>query len=115
MPRAAAFFDLPDFAATIDHFYQINVAEAGDYTVTVDWTIGNDVDAPVCVADPTCAAETFTDPTVSGAHPESGTFTLPAGTSTILVEDFGQVQHLFGLPPGTAAIGALVSIRIVRL
>jgi hypothetical protein len=105
-------FDAPDFAATIDHFYRLNVTEAGDYTVTVDWTVGNDVDAPVCVADPTCAAEDFTDATVSGNKPETGTFTLPVGTSTLLIEDFGQVQDQFGLPPGVPAIGATVSIVI---
>jgi len=107
-------FDAPDFAATIDHFYRLDIAEAGDYTLTVDWNIGNDIDAPICVSDPTCANEDFLDPTVSGNHPESGTFTLPVGTHTILVEDFGAIQHLFGLPPGTPAIGARVKILIER-
>ena len=107
-------YDLPDFAATIDHFYRLNVTEAGDYTLTVDWTVGNDVDAPICIADPTCAAEDFKDATVSGNHPETGTFTLPVGASTLLVEDFGQVQDQFGLPPGVPAIGAIVTIKISR-
>jgi hypothetical protein len=110
-----AIYDAPDFAATIDHFYRLDVAEAGDYTVTVDWTIGNDVDAPVCVADPTCADEDFADPTVSGDKPETGEFELPVGTSTLLVEDFGAIQHLF--PPfaaGTPAVGAVVTIIISR-
>jgi hypothetical protein len=98
-----AIFDIPDFAATIDHFYRLDVAEAGDYTVTVDWTVGSDVDAPICVADPTCAAEDFSDATVSGEHPETGTFTLPAGTSTLWVEDFGE-----------DAIGATLTIVISR-
>jgi hypothetical protein len=115
--QTAAFFDRPDFAdENIDHFYKLNVTEAGDYTITVDWTVGNDVDAPLCVSDPTCAAETFTDPTVSGNKPESGTFTLPVGVHTLLVEDFGQIQGQFpGFSPGTPAIGALISIKIVRL
>jgi hypothetical protein len=94
-------FDAPDFAATIDHFYRLNVTEAGDYTVTVNWTVGSDIDAPICVADPTCAAEDFTDPTVSSSQPETGTFTLPVGTSTLLVEDFGENAN-----------GATVSITI---
>jgi hypothetical protein len=109
-----AVFDIPDFAATIDHFYRLDVAEAGDYIVTVDWTVGNDVDAPVCIADPTCAAETFTDPTVTGAKPETGTFTLPAGTSILWVEDFGAIQDQFGLPPGVPAVGATLTIVISR-
>jgi hypothetical protein len=114
--QTAAFFDLPDFAATIDHFYKINVTEPGDYTVTVDWTIGSDVDAPICVADPTCAAEDFSDPTVTGNKPESGTFTLPAGVSTLWIEDFGAIAGQFPpFVPGTPAIGALLSIKIVRL
>ena len=41
--------------------------------------------------------------TVSGNHPETGTFTLPAGTHTLLVEDFGE-----------DAAGATVSIVITR-
>jgi hypothetical protein len=98
-----ATFDVPDFTATIDHFYKLNVTEPGDYTITVDWNIGSDLDAPVCVSDPTCAAEDFTDPTVSGNHPETGTFTLPAGTHTLLVEDFGE-----------DAAGATLSIVITR-
>ncbi len=112
--QTTVIYDLPDFAATIDHFYRLDVAEEGDYTVTVGWTVGNDVDAPVCVADPTCAAEDFTDPTVSGNNPETGTFTLPVGTSTLLVEDFGAIQDQFGLPPGVPAIGAIVTIAISR-
>jgi hypothetical protein len=110
--QTTATFDAPDFAATIDHFYKLNVTEAGDYTITVDWTIGNDVDAPVCIADPTCGSEDFVDPTVSGNKPESGTFTLPVGTSVLWVEDFGAIQDQFGLPPGTPAIGARLKITI---
>jgi hypothetical protein len=84
-----ATFDVPDFAATIDHFYKLNVTEPGDYTITVGWSIGSDLDAPVCVSDPTCASEDFLDATVSGNKPETGTFTLPAGTHVLWVEDYG--------------------------
>ncbi len=98
-----ATYDVPDFTATIDHFYKLDITEPGDYTITVDWSVGSDIDAPVCVSDPTCAAEDFTDPTVTGNQPETGTFTLPAGTHTLLVEDFG----------GDAA-GATISIVITR-
>jgi len=98
-----ATYDVPDFAATIDHYYKLDVTEPGDYTITVDWSIGSDLDAPVCLSDPTCASEDFADPTVSGNKPETGTFTLPAGTSVLWVEDYG----------GDAA-GAKLSIVITR-
>jgi hypothetical protein len=84
-----ATFDIPDFVATVDRFYRLDVTEPGDYTITVDWDIGSDIDAPVCVSDPTCASEDFADPTVSASHPESGTFTLPAGTHILWVNDYG--------------------------
>jgi len=87
--QTTAFFDLPDFAATVDHFYRLDITEPGDYSITVDWNIGSDIDAPVCLSDPTCASEDFADPTVSASHPESGTFTLPAGTHIIWVNDYG--------------------------
>lgn len=104
--QTTAFFDLPDFVATIDHFYRLDIAEAGDYTVTVDWNVGSDLDAPVCVSDPTCASEDFADPTVSANHPETGGFTLPAGTHTLLVEDYG--GDAAGPPP------SLIKITISR-
>jgi hypothetical protein len=96
-------FDVPDFTATVDHFYRIDVVEPGDYTITVDWDIGSDIDAPVCLSDPTCASEDFVDPTVSASHPETGTFTLPAGTHVIWVNDYG-----------ADAAGATISIVIER-
>jgi hypothetical protein len=82
----AATFDIPDFTATIDHFYALNVTEAGDYTVTVDWNIGSDMDVVLCF-DAGCS--TFDAAAATGNKPESATFTLPAGTSYLLVEDFG--------------------------
>jgi hypothetical protein len=99
----APTFDVPDFTATVDHFYRLDVVEPGDYTITVDWDIGSDIDAPVCVSDPTCASEDFADPTVSASHPESGTFTLPAGTHILWVNDYG-----------ADAAGATLSIVIER-
>jgi len=93
-----ATYDLPDFTATIDHFYRFDVTEAGDYTVTVDWDIGSDLDVVMCF-DAACSVN---DPAAAtGNHPESATYTLPVGTSYLLVEDFG----------GDAA-GATVSITI---
>jgi pre-peptidase len=80
------FFDLPDFTATIDHFYRLDVTEAGDYTVTVDWSTGSDVDLLLC-NDAACSAPDATAAT--GNQPESATYTLAAGTYYIWVEDFG--------------------------
>ena len=95
---SAAIFDQPDFTATVDHFYQLTVTEAGDYTITTDWSIGSDVDQILC-NDAACSAPDFTAAT--GAQPESATYTLTPGTYFILVEDFG----------GDAA-GATVTITI---
>ncbi len=93
-----ATFDLPDFTATIDHFYKLDVTEAGDYDVSVDWSVGSDVDVVLCF-DAGCS--TFDASAATGNKPEAATFTLPVGTSYLLVEDFG----------GDAA-GATISITI---
>lgn len=94
-------FDVPDFVATIDHFYRLDVAEPGDYTVTVDWDIGSDIDLILC-NDASCSAPDFTAAT--GNHPESATYTLATpGTYYVLVEDYA----------GDAA-GATVSIVVAR-
>jgi hypothetical protein len=82
-----AVFDVPDFTATIDHFYRIDIAEPGDYTITVDWDIGSDIDLILC-NDAACSAPDFAAAT--GNHPESATYTLVAGTQYVLVEDFGE-------------------------
>jgi hypothetical protein len=84
----SALFDIPDFAATIDHFYRLDVPEAGDYTITVDWTLGSDIDVVVCT-DITCSAFNPQFGAATGNKPESAVFTLTAGTQVLLVEDFG--------------------------
>jgi hypothetical protein len=105
--QTAVLFDRPDFVGpdslnpTIDHFYRIQVAEAGDYTISVDWNIGSDIDLAICgLAD--CSDANFFAATA--AHPESGTLTLAAGTHYLLVEDFGE-----------DAGGSMITIKIVRL
>jgi hypothetical protein len=113
--QTAAFFDIPDFAASIDHFYKLNLTEAGDYTITTDWSIGNDVDQILCVSDVTCSGPSLNFAAATGNKPESATYTLPAGTHVIFIEDFGAIQDQFGLGPGTPAIGAFVSIKIAHL
>jgi hypothetical protein len=84
-----AIYDKPDFAATADHFYKLVVGTAGDYTITMDWTTGSDVDMFVCPAPvaPGFANCDFTAAT--GDHPESATYTLAAGTYIIVSDDFG--------------------------
>jgi hypothetical protein len=100
---ATAIFDAPDFVATIDHFYKLTVTEAGDYTMTVDWSLGSDVDGLVCL-DVACSG--FAEPAfgmATAAHPETATYTLAAGTYYLLVEDFA----------GDAA-GSTVTVTITR-
>jgi hypothetical protein len=94
-------FDKPDFVATVDHFYQLNLA-AGTYSFTVDWDVGSDVDLVLCSGtcdDPFGAdlvGTVATTPGVGGfqgatsAHPEHSTLTVAAGTYGLLVEDFGE-------------------------
>lgn len=96
-----ALYDAPDFTATIDHFYRLDVAEAGDYTVTVDWSLGSDIDLILC-NDAACSAPNFAAAT--GNQPESATYTIATpGTYYVLVEDYA----------GDAA-GSTVSITISR-
>jgi hypothetical protein len=84
----SVFYDVPDFATTIDHFYKLVVPEAGDYDITVDWSVGTDIDVGVCPEPLSFATCDFS--AASNNKPESGTFTLTAGTYYILVEDFGE-------------------------
>jgi len=94
----SALFDAPDFTATIDHFYRLDLTEAGDYTITVDWTVGSDIDLILC-NDVACSAPDFAAATAN--KPESATFTREPGTYYVLVEDFG-----------ADAAGATVSIVV---
>jgi hypothetical protein len=98
--ETTTIFDGPDFTATIDHFYRLDIAEAGDYTVTLDWDIGSDIDLILC-NDAACSAPDFTGATAN--HPESATYTLAPGTYYVLAEDFG----------GDAA-GARLTIQVSR-
>ncbi|HJR51820.1 MAG TPA: hypothetical protein VJ794_11980, partial [Gemmatimonadales bacterium] len=89
--EASVQFDKPDFLATIDHFYALTVP-AGTFDITVDWTVGSDVDFVLCNADCSAfVADTLANqfPGATAAHPEIGTYELAAGTYVLLVEDFG--------------------------
>jgi hypothetical protein len=101
--QATGFFDLPDFAATIDHFYRLDIVEAGDYTITVDWTLGSDIDLALC--DPaTCADPSLWDYTAATSNqPESATFTLAAGTYYVIAEDFAEDAN-----------GAVISLSVAH-
>jgi hypothetical protein len=83
------FRAIPGFpgGAVEDRFYKFVVPTDGDYTVTIDWTVGSDVDGAVC--DETASTCDFTG-IASAAHPETADLTLTAGTHTLLVEDFGE-------------------------
>jgi hypothetical protein len=95
-----AVFDAPDFTASVDHFYRLDVAEDGDYTVTTDWDIGSDIDQILC---PNAACSGADGAAATGNHPESATYTLTAGTYYVWLNDFG-----------ADAGGATVSIVVTR-
>lgn len=94
------FFDTPDFVATIDHWYQFTVTEAGLYTILVDWDIGSDIDVIFCEGPP---AADFSNCPLSSfvSHPEEIEAELVPGTYFVLVEDFG-----------ADAVGSTVEISI---
>jgi hypothetical protein len=96
----AILFDAPDFAAAADRFYKLVVPTAGDYTISLDWSAGSDVDMILC-DDVACSNPDFTAAT--GNQPEAATFTLTAGTYYVIAEDFG----------GDAA-GATITFKLTR-
>lgn len=83
----AATFDVPDFASSaFFRFYRIDVAEPGDYTVTLDWNIGSDLDLYLC-SDLACDVGDFSAATA--AHPEEATYTIATpGTYWLWVNDY---------------------------
>jgi hypothetical protein len=99
---AAPFFDAPDFVATADHFYKLVVPADGDYTISMDWTVGSDVDMFVCPA-PGAITAACDFSAATGDQPESATFTLTAGTYYVVADDFG-----------ADAAGATLSITVAR-
>lgn len=85
----SAFYDAPDYAAAADHYYKLVVGTAGDYTITLDWTVGSDIDLFVCPSPVPGDFSTCDFTAATGAHPESATYTLTAGTYFIVGDDFG--------------------------
>ncbi|HEU5303188.1 MAG TPA: hypothetical protein VFU40_00970 [Gemmatimonadales bacterium] len=112
--ETVSFWDIPDFEATVDHFYRFDVPAAGNYRLTVNWDIGDDIDAVICT-DVTCATLAGVGngrfAAATATHPESGVFPLAAGANYILVEDFGGADDDANTAP---AIGAKVQITIDR-
>ena len=124
--ETTAFWDTPDFdplTGTVDHFYGFNVPANGNYSVTINWDVGDDIDGILCT-DATCSAfvpGVDTDPPnpfgpefimATGDQPETGVFPLSPASHVLLVEDFGGADD----DPNTApAIGAKVLITITRV
>jgi hypothetical protein len=100
---SAPFFDTADFVASADRFYKLVAPADGDYTITMDWTSGSDIDMFLCpspgVIDGSCDFQAAT-----GSQPEVGVFTLTAGTYYIIAEDFA----------GDAGTASTVSITVQR-
>jgi hypothetical protein len=108
--------DLPPFNGVdfVDAYYEFVVTEAGVYTITMNWDIGDDVDLLVC---PAATVATFgCDFTAAtGDHPESADFALDPGTYYIVADDFGAYDEASpGVPETTTApaVGATLSIAI---
>jgi hypothetical protein len=85
---SSRFYDQADFVAAADRFYKLVVTEDGDYTISLDWSTGSDVDLFVC---PSAGVGSFDcDFTAAtGSKPESSTFALTADTYYLVAEDFG--------------------------
>jgi hypothetical protein len=97
-----ATFDVPDFAASgFFRFYRIDVAEPGDYSVSLDWDIGSDMDLYLCF-DLACDEGDFSAATAN--QPEAATFAIATpGTYWLWVNDYG-----------ADAAGATISLVISR-
>jgi hypothetical protein len=99
------FRAIPGFPGGVieDRWYKFVVPSDGDYTITVDWTVGADIDGGVC---PEAGVATFDCDfaIASSAHPETADFTLTAGNYFLLVEDFGK-----------NAAGTVVTITMTRI
>lgn len=89
--------------AVDDRWYRFVVPTDGDYTITVDWTVGSDLDVGVC---PEAGAPTFDCDfsAATGNQPETDDFTLTAGNYALLVEDFGE-----------DAAGSQITITMTRI
>jgi hypothetical protein len=113
---SSALSDLPPFngADIVDAYYEFVVTEAGDYTITMNWDIGDDVDMFVC---PAAGVATFDCDfqAATGNHPEIGLYSLTPGTYYIVADDFAAYDEASpGVPEETTApaVGATLQITI---
>jgi hypothetical protein len=87
----AANFDGPAAPAcifgTVCHFYELNVTEAGLYTITTDWNVGSDIDMYIC-PDPGAITGDCIFDGATGAHPEVVPASLTPGAWFIVTDDF---------------------------
>ncbi|MEO6057910.1 MAG: hypothetical protein ABIQ49_13845 [Gemmatimonadales bacterium] len=84
---AAPFFDNADFVASANHFYKLVVPADGDYTISLDWTVGSDIDMLICPA-PGAITGACDFTAATGAQPESAVFSLTAGTYFVVADDY---------------------------
>jgi hypothetical protein len=104
--EVSVLFDKPDYESTLDAFYKLAITEAGTYTITMDWDVGDDVDMFLC-GDPLASDFSNCDFTgATGAHPEVVPFDLAPGDYIVVADDFGQFAG------GVPAIGATLVITI---
>jgi len=92
----------------VDAYYKLVVTEAGVYTITMDWTVGDDIDLLVC---PEAGVDDF-DCDFSGAsadHPESADFALEPGTYFVVADDFGAYD---GDDTTAPAVGTSLTITV---
>jgi hypothetical protein len=71
--------------------YRFTVAAPTEIEFTVDWDSDADLDTYACgSADPSATGDCFEDggAGATGAHPQAFTFTFPAGTHYLVVENY---------------------------
>jgi hypothetical protein len=107
---SSAFFDNPTFdgAALVDAYYKLVVTEAGLYTITMDWTVGDDIDLLVC---PEAGVDDFDCDfaAATGDHPESSDYALEPGTYFIVADDFAAYDEDDTTAP---AVGTSLTITV---
>src|SRR4029079_5219664 len=90
-------------------YYKLVVTEAGVYTITMDWTVGADIDLLVC---PEAGVDDFDCDfaAATGDHPESSDYALEPGTYYIVADDFGAYDTVgSGGPPDLSTAQAVAT------
>jgi hypothetical protein len=81
-------------------YYKVIVTTPGAVTITTDWNNDADIDVVLC-SNVGCTVADFT--AVSGAQPESATYTLAAGTFFLAVVGF-DVDPRSGILPSQITV-----------